>query len=234
MNRQTFLKHSLLATGATLFAARASAAEPIAADFGRGPGKGPRADLKEVYEFVQAGHRDLPKVKSMLAANPALANARWDWGDGDWESALEGAAHIGQPEIVRHLLENGARADAFSAAMLGETAVVTAMVKLTPSTANTRGPHGIPLMHYVGLGGSATMAAAVRPHLATPTPDCNRALYPAAAGGHTQLVEWLLANGADDVNAPNVFGDTPLDGALAGNHADTAALLRENGGQVSR
>ncbi len=30
-----------------------------------------------------------------VAAQPALLNAAWDWGGGDFETALAGAAHRG-------------------------------------------------------------------------------------------------------------------------------------------
>ncbi len=48
-----------------------------------------------VKKFVIAGHANLAKVKEMLAAQPAIANATWDWGSGDFETALGGASTHG-------------------------------------------------------------------------------------------------------------------------------------------
>jgi len=51
-------------------------------------GSKPRPDpLKPelVKEFVMAAHVDLEKTKALLAETPALLNATWDWGGGDFE-----------------------------------------------------------------------------------------------------------------------------------------------------
>jgi hypothetical protein len=136
MTRKEFLATSLVVPG-MLTASRLTAAEAadagVTPETGRGPGRGPRQPLGRVLEFVQAGHGDLAKVQGMLAADPALVHARWDWGDGDWESALEGAAHMGRADIVRHLLVSGARVDILTAAMLGDAATVGSLVKLEPA-----------------------------------------------------------------------------------------------------
>jgi ankyrin repeat protein len=184
-------------------------------------------------EFVQAGHRDLDKVKAMLAEAPGLIHARWDWGDGDWESALEGAAHMGRTDIVRHLLANGARVDSFSAAMLGDAGTIQSLMKLEPGIANAKGPHGLPLMFYVGYGGSVAMAEAVVPHLTEKAAECNRALHTATLSGREALVEWLIKNGVTDLNTQNFFGKTPLDAALERNFDGIAKLLRSHGGKPS-
>lgn len=107
MNRNSFLRKSILAAGAVSLPSLGEA-QPVTAEDGRGPGRGPRTDLRPVLDFVQAAHRDLEKVKSMLATDPSLIIASWDWGNGDWETGLEGAAHMGRQDIVRYLLENGA------------------------------------------------------------------------------------------------------------------------------
>src|SRR4051794_12183520 len=79
----------------------------------------PRLDSDLVHRFVFAAHRDLDRVREMLQEQPALVNATWDWGGGDWETALGGASHMGRRDIATLLLERGARLDIFAAAMLG-------------------------------------------------------------------------------------------------------------------
>src|SRR5688572_3148689 len=67
----------------------------------------PRQPANRVREVVGASHRDLEKVKSLVDEHPALANATWDWGFGDWETPLGAASHVGQPEIAEYLLAKG-------------------------------------------------------------------------------------------------------------------------------
>lgn len=116
--------------------------------------KGPRLDDALVQAFVIAGHGDLAKVKAMLAQEPRLIHATWDWGGGDFETALGGAAHMGRKEIARFLLERGARLDLFAAAMLGELAIVRAIAAAFPDLAAYPGPHGIPLLAHAKAGGA--------------------------------------------------------------------------------
>ena len=106
-----------------------------------------------VREFVIAGHGDLDAVRSALEVEPALVNACWDWGGGDWETALGGAAHMGRRDIALFLLERGARMDLFAAAMLGETEIVRAALEAFPAMRDARGPHGIPLVKHAEAGG---------------------------------------------------------------------------------
>ncbi len=112
---------------------------------------------ERVKEFVLAAHRSLDEVKTLLAHEPNLVNATWDWGDGDWESALGGAAHTGQREIALYLLEHGARLDLFAAAMLGKLAVVKAAVMDDPQIVHVPGPHGIPLLVHAKMGGETAV-----------------------------------------------------------------------------
>lgn len=67
-----------------------------------------------VEEFVGKSHGDLERVKELLAQEPALINAAWDWGGGDWETGLGVAAHMDRSNIANYLLEHGARLDLFT------------------------------------------------------------------------------------------------------------------------
>lgn len=111
-----------------------------------------------VREFVIAGHRSLDDVKAMLAETPSLINATWDWGGGDFETALAGAAHVGQPEIGRYLLEQGAHMTIYAAAMLGLLDTVKAIIAAQPNAHRLPGAHGIPLMVHAQQGGEAAEA----------------------------------------------------------------------------
>jgi|SRR5215216_6843000 len=106
-----------------------------------------------VQEFVGNAHGDLERVKELLAQEPALINASWDWGGGDWETGLGAAAHMGRKDIANTLLENGARLDLFAAAMLGQLDIVKAALDAYPDATDTPGPHGIPLIAHAKAGG---------------------------------------------------------------------------------
>src|SRR5687768_1337926 len=73
-----------------------------------------------VREFVAKGHGDLNRVRELLDQEPQLLNATWDWGGGDFETAIGGAGHMGRTDIAAFLLSKGARMDIFVAAMLGK------------------------------------------------------------------------------------------------------------------
>lgn len=117
------------------------------------PDRGPRLDLDMVKEFVVAGHRNLERVQQMLSQQPSLANATWDWGGGDFETGLGGAAHMGRRDIALYLLAHNARLDIFAAAMLGKLRVVKMLIETFPGIEKVPGPHGIPLIVHAEKGG---------------------------------------------------------------------------------
>lgn len=61
-------------------------------------------DSELVQRFVSDAHRDIDSVKDMVEKEPALVNACWDWGGGDWETGLGAAAHTGSRDIAEYLL----------------------------------------------------------------------------------------------------------------------------------
>jgi hypothetical protein len=111
-----------------------------------------------VAEFVLKAHGDLGVVKQLLEQEPAIVNAAWDWGGGDWETGLGAASHVGRRDIAEYLLEHGARMDVFAAAMLGEIEIVRAMLDAQPELREARGPHGIPLVAHAEAGGEQARA----------------------------------------------------------------------------
>src|ERR1700676_721722 len=71
----------------------------------------PRQDANLVRDVVAMSHNNEARVRELVGAKPALANAWWDWGYGDWESPLGAASHTGQRGIAEFLLEHGAHLD---------------------------------------------------------------------------------------------------------------------------
>ena len=115
-----------------------------------------------VKDFVSAGHNDLPAVQKMLKDHPSLVYASWDLGGGDFETALEGAGHVGDREIAEFLIGQGARANIFTLAMLGHTGTVISLLATFPSLLNAKGPHGFSLLHHAERGGAQELVQHLR------------------------------------------------------------------------
>jgi hypothetical protein len=158
MNRRLVLQAGAL-TGAAL------AVRPLFAQ--TGPDRGPRLDMDMVKEFVVAAHGDLEKTTKMLEAQPALVNATWDWGGGDWETGLGGASHMGNRPIAEYLLAKGARMDVFCATMLGKIDIVKTFLADDPKVVDLPGPHRIPLSRHAIAGKQDAVVELLKAHGAT-------------------------------------------------------------------
>jgi hypothetical protein len=132
----------------------------------------PPFDRARVKRFVIAGHVNLAAVKAMLAEEPKLINGTIDWGNGDFETALGGASHMGRRDIAEFLLEHNARMDIFAATMLGKIDIVKAAVAAYPNIMHVPGPHGIPLLVHAEKGGPAAKQVLefLRPLVGQPSP----------------------------------------------------------------
>jgi hypothetical protein len=108
-----------------------------------------------VREMVTVAHFDLTRVKELTGLHPALAKSAWDWGFGDWETALGAASHMGNRPIAEYLMAQGAAPTLFSAAMLGQLDLVKAFISAQPGGQRLRGPHSISLMAHAKAGGQA-------------------------------------------------------------------------------
>jgi hypothetical protein len=147
-NRRTFLKSSIMAGtslmmlpvfGRSLIKSNMQTKDPIKSEL--------------VREFVVKGHGDLNRVKELLEQEPQLVNATWDWGGGDFETAIGGAGHMGRIDIAEFLLSKGARMDVFVAAMLGKFNIVKSTLDEFPVLKASKGPHGLTLVHHATKGG---------------------------------------------------------------------------------
>ncbi|MBX3359196.1 MAG: hypothetical protein KF745_12305 [Phycisphaeraceae bacterium] len=181
----------------------------------------PQQDPALVREIVGASHGNSTRVAELLRAHPALAKASYDWGYGDWESALGAASHVGNREIAEMLLSHGARLDLFAAAMLGMVDVVKAMVDASPGVEGTAGPHGITLLSHARAGKDEAMIAFLEllPAAGQPVPavlsESDVELYlgeytqdagPPLAVGRTRAGMSLKAGGSAERNLVRVVG----------------------------
>ena len=150
MNRKNFIQQIAIGTGSMI-------AIPYLLSGQNTPViKSPKADPlppEKVKDFVTAGHNNLDNVKSLLLEFPTLLYATWDWGGGDFETAIEGAGHVGNKEIANYLIGMGARTNMYVLTMLVKTQIVQSYLELFPQYLNARGPHGFTFLHHAQRGG---------------------------------------------------------------------------------
>lgn len=108
----------------------------------------PAQSADQVRQIVGAAHVKLDRVTEMVTHRPALAKAAWDWGFGDWESALGAASHMGRRDIANVLIKQGARPNIFTFTTLGHVAAVEQIVTAMPGIQRLPGPHGITLLAH--------------------------------------------------------------------------------------
>src|SRR3989442_5210681 len=110
--------------------------------------------VEQIREFVIAGHGNVEKVRQMLAENPQLLNASYQWNDNDRETAIQAAAQVGNAQVARNLLDNGAPLEICTAAMLGLRDEVERRLKDDPRRGSANGALGIALLLIAVLSGN--------------------------------------------------------------------------------
>ncbi|MHA7055659.1 hypothetical protein ACWGOQ_0000450 [Aquimarina sp. M1] len=143
MDRKQFLRKSIVTTGICTFLPYTILAKKQ---------EQPQLDKKVVQEFVVASHSKLNKVKELLEEYPTLINAAHDWKLGDFETALGAASHVGYKESAQYLIDQGAQANIFTAALFGRIDIIKAMLDYFPNTLHAKGPHGFTLLHHAKRG----------------------------------------------------------------------------------
>ncbi len=108
----------------------------------------PSMDDDMVSGIVGASHGNIDRVRELVTKRPELAGAAWDWGFGDWETALGAASHVGRRDIAELLMSHGARPDIFTFAMLGAYKSLQEIVETVPGIQSKPGPHGITLLQH--------------------------------------------------------------------------------------
>jgi len=133
----------------------AAASSPASPQVSSLPETFPTQPPELAREMVTVAHFSMPRVRELVEARPTLAKAAWDWGFGDWETALGAASHMGNREIAECLIAHGARPSLFSATMLGQLDVVKAFIAAQPGAQRIPGPHSISLLAHARAGGAA-------------------------------------------------------------------------------
>jgi hypothetical protein len=118
----------------------------------------PAQDPELVQRTVGFAHANVKGLRELVESQPELAKATWDWGFGDWETAIGAASHTGNRENVEILMAHGARPDIFTFAMLGNLDAIRAMIKAQPGVQRLWGPHSITLLKHAKAGGEQSKA----------------------------------------------------------------------------
>jgi ankyrin repeat protein len=187
----------------------------------------PQLTPEIIREFVMASHFNLDKVKSMLAERPALLTVRHQWGESDFEDGLGAASHVGNRPIAEFFLAEGVPLTICTAAMLGRTSDVAAFIQADSTQANARGAHQIPLLFHAALSGDSALTTLLLD--AGCKEGFDSALHAAIMNGHVDMVDWLLHNGARDLQVKNYEGKTPLQKATELDQPAIIDLLRTHG-----
>lgn len=188
-----------------------------------------RFSSEQLREFVIAGHWNLPKVQEMLAEFPEILNVPYQWGDNDWETAIQGAAHVGSAHVAEFLLAQGAPLEICTAAMLGRQADVASMLAKDPALINARGAHGIPLMAHTALSGNVSLAQMLLAR--GEHEEMSLALSNAVNKGHVAMTRLLLEHGNPDLSWKNYEGKNALTIATERGDETIGALLRDFGAE---
>lgn len=112
----------------------------------------PAVKLDIASEIVGVAHFNIDRLKELVNPRPELAKAVWDWGFGDWESAIAAASHVGRKDIVDYLIGKGAVPTFFTYAMLGDYDMVKKIIDSAPGIQKNFGPHGISLLQHAKTG----------------------------------------------------------------------------------
>ena len=168
-----------------------------------------KPSLEQVREFVIAGHGELAKVQSMLSADAELLNEVHEWKSDDHETAIMGAAHVGNVPIAEYLLSKGAPLAIYTAAMLGRASDVRRMVRTDPTSVRLAGAHAIPLLAHAAHCGDVDLCQFLFESGAR-TGGAQAAAH-AIGGGHTALALWLISATNPDSRWKNFRGKTLLD-----------------------
>ncbi|HEX5825411.1 MAG TPA: ankyrin repeat domain-containing protein [Candidatus Limnocylindrales bacterium] len=152
----------------------------------------------DVFDVIDGDDADL--LDALLAESPGLAASRDDEG----VSAVLHSLYHGRPSLAAKLAAALPRLDVFEAAALGRADRVRELLAAEPDLARAQSPDGFTALHLPAFFGGEGTADATRA-LIEAGADLNARsdnsfwvlpLHSAAAGGHAEIVEILLAAGA--------------------------------------
>lgn len=185
-----------------------------------------------LLEAIRQGDRR--QVHELLAGDAGLVEARAASG----ESAVLLAVYHGQDAIAMDLVQAGAPTALHESAALGLTERVREQLQRDPAQLDGFSFDGWTALHLAAFFGRrdtvrALLESGARLDLLARNAQANLALHAATAGGRTEIVELLLAHGAD-VNAPTARGWTGLHLAAHGGYLELVECFLARGARAGQ
>ncbi len=184
-------------------------------------------DIAERNVLVLASHGNLARVRELVTQRPELINESGVGSDFGGETPLAAASHTHNRAIAELLLASGAEHDLSTAIFIGDRERVVTFLDTAPDLVQRPGIHNIPLLSFATDGTLAKLlierGADVRA-MSRP-PFQSSPLHGAARRGYVDVVEVLLANGAD-ATAQDYNGKTPPELATS---PDVQAVFTRHG-----
>jgi hypothetical protein len=188
----------------------------------------------DLFAAIDGDHAD--DVESLLRESPGLASAR----DDDGVSTVLHALYRSRRALAERLADALPGLDVFDAAALGRAERVRGLLAVDRSLAVSRSPDGFTALHYpafFGGIGSAEVSRALLDAGADPSARSSNEfwvmpLHSAAAGAHGEIVEILLAAGAEP-DPRQRHGWTPLHAAAQNGDSRTLEALLAAGADPS-
>ena len=118
----------------------------------------PRRSVVQAEQVAEFLLHLVGRALDLLENEHLLLHVSYDWGGGDYESAIEAAGHVGNKEIADYLLSKGARYNIYLASMLGHLETVRNVLTFNPGLLNSKGPHGFTMLHHANKGGESSKA----------------------------------------------------------------------------
>ena len=181
---------------------------------------------------------DAKTVGDLLAAQPDLASARDERGD----SPLLIATYFGKHDIVRFLLERGARASFFEACALGLVADVCRQLRDNPALGGQWAHDGWSPLHLAAFFGQretaeALLDAGADVRAVARNSEANLAINAAAAGPRAdrrpEIVKLLITRGTPVDGRGSPAGHSPLHEAAFNGDLALVQLLLDSGADRS-
>lgn len=172
---------------------------------------------------------DVEKVGALLAENPALANETGPSG----VSVLMLTLYHGRLDAAGEIAAKKTEWNIFEAAAIGDSLMVASMIAEDPGLISAVSPDGFTALGFACYFGrfeaaKALVEAGADPNLISSNDFRVAPLHSALSGGHINIVNLLLDNGAN-VNLAAGEGWTPLHYAADIGDADLATRLLRMG-----
>ncbi|HEV8563302.1 MAG TPA: ankyrin repeat domain-containing protein [Actinomycetota bacterium] len=189
------------------------------------------ASTTELFEAIDSG--DLERVRSIVASEPSVAEARDEHG----VSALMRAVYRLDKPLAQAILPHVPELDVFEAASFGDLDRLTTLLTEDPSFGLAHSGDGFTALHFAAFFGRHEAAELLLARGAdvdargtgwmTGTP-----LHSAASAGHTDAIRVLLGAGADP-DARQSHGFVPLHAAAQNGSVEDVELLLRHGADPS-